>query len=105
LDVDILFFNDCPNSAAALARVHEAVEITGVAAKVRMIEIRGAEDAIARRFLGSPTVRIDGRDIEHEASLRKDYGFMCRTYRASDGSASGAPSVQLIVAAIKAAVA
>lgn len=101
LQVDVLTFEGCPNSDAALERVREAVVIAGATAEIRTVEVRDAQDAIARRFLGSPTVQIDGEDAEREARRRTDYGFMCRTYRASDGSVTGAPSVGLIAEAIE----
>ncbi|MEO7144953.1 MAG: hypothetical protein ABI165_15760, partial [Bryobacteraceae bacterium] len=47
-------------------------------------------------FLGSPTVRIDGVDIERSARQRTSFGMMCRTY---DGS-GGVPSEELIRRAI-----
>jgi len=101
VEIEILFFEGCPNRGAALERAREAVALEGVAANVRMVEILGTEDALARRFLGSPTIQVEGEDVEPEARLRRDFGFMCRTYRASDDSVAGTPSVELIVAAIK----
>ncbi len=101
MEIEILFFKGCPNSDAAFERAYEAIATERVAASVQMVEILGAEHAIARRFLGSPTIQIDGEDVEMEARVRTDYGFMCRTYRDSDGGVAGAPSVELISTAIK----
>jgi hypothetical protein len=50
---------------------------------------------VAARFLGSPTVRVDGRDIEPGAAGRTTYAYACRTY----GDAA-APSDELILAAL-----
>lgn len=100
VEINILFFEGCLNSGAALERAREAVALEGVAANVRMVEILGTEDAIARRFLGSPTIQVEGEDVEPAARLGRDFGFMCRTYRASDGSVAGAPSL-VIATAIK----
>ena len=50
-------------------------------------------------FLGSPTVRIDGLDIEPSARQRTTFGMMCRTYEGS----GGVPSEDLIRSAINAA--
>ncbi len=101
VEIEIIFFEGCPNSDVALERAREAVALEGVAANVRMIEILGTDDAITRRFLGSPTIQVDGEDVELAARVRNDYGFMCRTYRDSDGHVAGAPSVELISTAIK----
>lgn len=37
------------------------------------------------RFLGSPTLRIDGRDVDPDAADRHDYGLRCRLYPTGDG--------------------
>ena len=101
VEIEIIFFEGCPHSDVALERAREAVALEGVAANVRMVEILGTDDAITRRFLGSPTIQVDGEDVELAARVRNDYGFMCRTYRDSDGNVAGAPSVELISTAIK----
>ena len=60
-----------------------------------MREIASPDEAAAARFLGSPTVRIDGRDIEPGAEDRTTYAYACRTY----GNAP-APPDELILAAL-----
>jgi hypothetical protein len=37
------------------------------------------------RFLGSPSVRVEGVDIEPGAGERTDFGLKCRLYRTSEG--------------------
>jgi hypothetical protein len=101
MQVDILYFEGCPNSDTALDNTRQALASEGAIADVRMVEVRDTEDAIERRFLGSPTVQIDGEDAEIEARRRNDYGFMCRTYRDASGSVAGAPPVDLIAQAIR----
>ncbi len=49
------------------------------------MEIDDEGSAVRHRFLGSPTVRVDGHDIEPEAQRRDDYGLKCRLYRTPDG--------------------
>lgn len=104
MTVEILYFEGCPNSDAAFARVREAVASESAAADVRMVEVRDTDDAMARRFLGSPTIRVDGHDVETDARLRRDYGFLCRTYRTPAGTVDGAPPLQTIIEAIKNAI-
>lgn len=57
------------------------------------------EEAEAYRFLGSPTLRVDGRDIEPGADERTDFGFKCRVYRGAAGLRPTPPD-ELIVAAL-----
>ena len=57
------------------------------------------ETAGRERFLGSPSIQIDGQDVE--AALRgQKPSWSCRTYRDAQGSVSGAPPVEMIRSAI-----
>jgi hypothetical protein len=59
------------------------------------------DDAAAeqQRFLGSPTLRVDGRDVEPGAELRTDFGLKCRLYRTEEGFA-GIPPDQWVLDAL-----
>jgi hypothetical protein len=100
--IEILYFDGCPNVDVVVQRVREALEVEHVAADVRLVEVHGEEDAIARRFLGSPTIQVNGLDAELAARSRRDFGYMCRTYNTPPGL-SGAPSVQTIINALRTA--
>lgn len=52
---------------------------------MRLIEITDAEGAERERFLGSPTIRVAGRDVEPGADARADFVFACRVYRTEAG--------------------
>ncbi len=58
-----------------------------LAPDLRLIEVANEDAAQRQRFLGSPTVRVDGRDIEPQAEERRDYGLSCRVYRTERGLA------------------
>lgn len=49
------------------------------------------EAAEAERFLGSPTLRVDGRDVEPGAESRTDFGLKCRLYRTAAGQSHAPP--------------
>ena len=101
LRVEILTFEGCPNATTARERVREALKAEHLAdARVDEIDIPNAEAARTIRFLGSPTVRVNGEDVEAAARAESDYGLMCRTY-ATDGRLEGAPSVDLIRKALR----
>ena len=55
-----------------------------------------SDDAVAQKFLGSPSVRIDGRDLEIEENEQTQYTMRCRIYRDCDEQ-SGVPSKDLII--------
>lgn len=83
--VEVLYFDGCPNHDRLIERVGHLLAREGRSADIVLREI--ADDAQARRerFLGSPTVRVDGRDIDPGAADRTDYGLKCRLYRSRDG--------------------
>ena len=80
--IEILYFEGCPNAAPAFARVREVVRTLGLEAEIREIVVEGEADALRQRFLGSPSVRVDGVDIEPAARGRTDYTMNCRLYEA-----------------------
>ena len=100
MKVEVFYFEGCPNHGPTLERVKEALQQDGLAAEV--VEVNVRDDATARSlgFLGSPTVRIGGLDIEPSARLSKDFGVMCRTY-ADGGRRVGAPPLDLIRTAVR----
>jgi hypothetical protein len=104
MDVEILHFEGCPNTAEALHRLQMVLKVAGVDAQVRLSEVHDAAEAISMRFLGSPTIRVNDEDIEPAARRRTDYGFMCRTYRGEDGAATGVPPAALIAGAVRSAL-
>jgi hypothetical protein len=61
------------------------------------------EDAERERFLGSPTVRVNGRDVDPGAGERTDYGLKCRIYRSTEDGQSHVPPESWIRRALDAA--
>ena len=88
--VEILFFEGCPNHEAARELVDRVAGELGLRPEVRLVEVPDVETAERLRFLGSPTIRVDGRDIEPGADARTEFMLACRVYR-TDGGVSGRP--------------
>jgi len=95
LYVELLYFDGCPNVEAA----RQAVQAVAGGIDVRLVPVETPDDAERLRFLGSPTVRVDGRDIEPGADERTDYALACRVYRTADG-ASGTPEMSWLRSAL-----
>ena len=83
--VEILSFGDCPNWKGAVELVERVAGEIGVQAAIRVIDVPDAETAEKLRFLGSPTIRIAGTDIEPGAEMRADFALSCRLYRTEAG--------------------
>jgi hypothetical protein len=86
--VEVLYFDGCPNHEALPRRLRELLAHGGISSGVELRRITDDETAQRERFLGSPTVRVNGLDVEPDAERRTDYGIKCRLYRAA-GDVSG----------------
>jgi hypothetical protein len=81
--VELLYFDGCPGIDRVLPLVGPLVEAAGARVVQRRVETH--QEAEAERFLGSPTVRVDGVDVEPGAEHRSDYGLKCRLYQTAAG--------------------
>jgi hypothetical protein len=91
MKIQVLFFAGCPNYKAAV----DLVRSVAPHATAEEVEVRPNDDVERMRFLGSPTILIDGVDVEAGARARSDFGFSCRTYMGN-----GLPSRELVASAI-----
>ena len=78
--IEILYFDGCPNHLPTTELVRDVVQSLGIDATIREVEVRDAEEAVRLRFLGSPTVQVDGEDVDPAVRSRADYSFSCRMY-------------------------
>src|SRR5260370_22934935 len=93
--VEVLYFEGCPNLAPTIERVRSELVSRGLPKEIEEVEIHSQAEAETFRFLGSPSVRINGSDIELEARNFKSFGMSCRTYLERTVR-SGSPSSDLI---------
>jgi hypothetical protein len=100
MTIEILYFPDCPNYLPTVQHVQKALQEEHVSAEIKHVAVLDAATVAATRFLGSPSVRIDGIDVEPSARSGGDPGMCCRTYRAGSDH-EGAPSIELIRSAIR----
>jgi len=100
--VEILYFEGCPNHDPARALVERLATQLRIEPEIRLVEVADPDAAVALRFLGSPTVRVNGVDVEPGAEERRDFAFSCRIYR-SEGGAAEQPQESWVRAALTAA--
>ncbi len=99
MNIEVLYFEGCPNHLPAIEMIREILESLGRQDEIRQIEVRTQAEAEAMAFLGSPSIRVNGADIEAWARTAKNFGLGCRTYL--EGShRSGVPSRELLHGAI-----
>jgi hypothetical protein len=102
--IELLYFNGCPGYKMALKYINEVLEDKGIKLPVQMVKIASEEDAAKHHFLGSPSVRIDGEDIEPGTERITDTSQRCRLYLEDDNVLEW-PGRKLITEAINRAVA
>jgi hypothetical protein len=90
MSVELLYFDGCPNVEGYLPHLRELITAAGRHDHVQLRRISNGADARTERFLGSPSVRVDGRDVDPTAANRTDFGMSCRVYASPDGM-TGAP--------------
>lgn len=101
--IEILAREDCPNRGMAITVVERVVDETGVPAEIEIVEVADDDDAEEHRVLGSPTVLVDGRDVDPEP-LYVEFSADDRIYRTHRGP-SGWPDAEWIREALFRAVA
>lgn len=99
MKIELLWFEDCPNHEAAVRMVREVLEETGVTADLARVEVPDLETGNRVTFPGSPTIRVDGRDIEPGWEECADCTPRCRLYTTADGL-RGPPERHWLVAAV-----
>jgi len=104
MKIDLLWFDDCPNHHAAEVLVREILKDFGVDAPVNKIKVPDLETGEKTRFPGSPTVRINGVDIDPTYEDTGDYTPRCRIYLTSEGF-KGLPEKAWVENAVRAALA
>ena len=84
--------------------LREEVEAAGLdPSAVQVSEVTGDEEAERLRFPGSPTIRVDGADVDPSGAEEEPFGLTCRLYRRADGRPSPLPDPERIRAALRAA--
>jgi hypothetical protein len=79
--IEVLYVQDCPHYRDTLALVERIRGELGMEAELRSTLIVDQTAAEQARFAGSPTVRVDGRDVEPGSEPATEYVLGCRLYR------------------------
>lgn len=93
--VEVLYLEGCPNYLPAVCRLKTILRKEGLELEVFEIEVKDEVAAKKLNFFGSPTIRINGLDIEADMRDAKETGLACRRY------AGGLPSEEMIRSAVK----
>lgn len=100
MQVELIYQTDCPNVRRARQNLLEALAGSGAPARWTEWDSTSPGAPVYARRFGSPTILMNGRDVADDQGLES--GEACRLYAGPQGSISGAPSVELIAAALAA---
>jgi hypothetical protein len=100
--IEVLYVLDCPHYAGVLALVERVREELGIDAELRTSLIGDQQAAERARFPGSPTIRVDGHDVEPGGAASGGFSLACRLYRQEQGLA-GQPAERWVRDALLAA--
>ena len=97
--VEFLWWGGCPSWQRALSDLRAEMANLGLdPAAVALREVETDEDADVERFVGSPTIRVGGRDVQPPGDVPA--GLSCRVYRLRDGRISALPDPADVRAAL-----
>jgi hypothetical protein len=99
--IELLYLEGCPHYGPFLVHLRELLEQAGVPERVQLrpLDETSVED---ERFLGSPTLRINGKDVDPAAAARHQFGILCRVYATPEGF-NGSPPDEWVLSAVRAA--
>jgi hypothetical protein len=97
--VELWYVDGCAHYEALGAHLDDLLRRAGVHAHVRLRNVADESAAVRERFLGSPTVRVDGHDVEPGADERTAFAVACRLY-ATDHGLRGTPLDEWVLEAL-----
>jgi hypothetical protein len=98
--VEFLYWEGCPSYPEARELLAEVLQARGVHITVNVREVRTREEARALAFPGSPTIRVDGRDVD-PAGAEEPASLSCRIYHLPNGRVSPVPTREQIEEALQ----
>jgi hypothetical protein len=100
--IEFLFWEECPSHTEALQLLRDVLSDLGRDDEpVEILEVRTHDAAEQLAFPGSPTIRVDGRDVDEEGAARARPALTCRIYHLPDGRPSPVPTRQQLEEALR----
>lgn len=91
--IEFFYWRECPSYERALELLRETMHELGIGEdKLTTHEVFDDAEAVALGFPGSPTIRINGKDVQDPGD--NPVGLSCRLYRHRDGRPSPLPNHQ-----------
>lgn len=98
MKIEVLYVSECLSHPAAVKLVEDVLAAEGVAADIDEVLVRDERMAHDLKFLGSPSMRINGRDVAEEMQTGKNFSLSCRLYPGS--KEIGLPPAEMVHRAV-----
>lgn len=99
MKIELYFWDGCPSHPEARELLQDVLDERGIRDPIELHEVHTQEEAVELAFPGSPTIRIDRRDVD-PAGAQEPPALTCRVYRLPNGRASPVPSRQQLEEAL-----
>jgi hypothetical protein len=99
VQVELFYWAGCPSHPEAHELLRVVLAERGVDAEIEVHEVTTQDQAERLAFPGSPTIRIDGRDVDPAGASGRAM-LACRIYRLPDGRVSPVPTRETLEAAL-----
>ena len=98
--VEFLYWAGCPSHPEARELLEEVLRARGLDVAINVREVHTQEEARELAFPGSPTIRVEGRDVD-PAGAEELPSLSCRIYRLANGRVSPVPTREQIEEALQ----
>lgn len=99
MKVELYWFDGCPSYERARALLEQVLREEKTPAQIEMIQVHNETEAQTWRFLGSPTIHLDGVD-PFASEGQEHYAMQCRVYRTPEGL-KGWPTKEMLRQAVR----
>ena len=100
MGIKYYYYPDCPSHEEGLERLKKVMKRLGIDRRIEIICVESEESAEKYGFIGSPTITVDGRDIDEPGLEGQPTALTCRVYRLENGRFSPLPSEEMIERAL-----
>lgn len=97
--VEVLYVPNCPHHPTAVKQLRAVLAAAGIPVEIHQVPVTDAKTAQELKFRGSPTVRINGRDIEGESQEPESFALACRIYEGA--KEAGLPPIEMMRNAVR----
>ena len=97
MKIELRYFEGCLSWQAGLDNFRSTLRAEGLDVPVELVEVLNDDDATRKKFLGSPSFRVNG--VELWDYKRDTYSWSCRVYATPNGM-KGSPTVSMLREAI-----